>query len=158
MGSMLTLVLLFVILIYAFVKADVLVNSKDVNVLSTINDMYYTPDDEFTFDNGFNIAAGFTAYDSNPEPILDPTIGEVVFNHFRWGPEPDGSYITERKRIPDHPCSREELGIEEDRSNSMFMPVYESSKGEVDFYWKKFQCVDKENLKIYGDYNSYKAS
>jgi len=40
----------------------------------------------------------------------------------------------------------------------MFMPVYESSASEVDFYWKKLHCVDKENLKIYGDFNSYKAS
>ena len=158
MGSMLTLALLAVVIIYALVKADVLVNSKDVNVLSTINDMFFTPDDEFTYENGFNISVGFTAYDSNPEPILDPTIGEVVFNHYRWGPEPDGSFITERKRIPDHSCSREELGIEEDRSNAMFMPVYKSSTDEVDFYWKKFQCVDKENLKLYGDYNSFKAS
>jgi len=86
MGSMLTLALLAVVIIYALVKADVLVNSKDVNVLSTINDMIFTPDDEFTYENGFNIAVGFTAYDSNPEPILDPTIGEVVFNHYRWGP------------------------------------------------------------------------
>jgi len=158
MGSIMTLGLLFVVLIYAFVKADVLLNSKDVDVLSTVNDMHFSPDDEFTYDNGFSIAAGFTEYDSNPEPILDPTIGEVVFNHYRWGPEPDGTYISERKRIQSHPCSREELGLEEDRSNAMFMPVYPSSAGEVDFYWKKFQCVDKENLKIYGDYNSYKAS
>jgi len=40
----------------------------------------------------------------------------------------------------------------------MFMPVYKGSTAEVDFYWKKFQCVDKENLKLYGDYSSFKAS
>ena len=152
---MLTLALLVVVVIYAFFKADILINAKDVSVLSTINDMYFSPDDAFTYDKGFNIAVGFTAYDSNPEPILDPTIGEVVFNHLRWGPELDGS---ERTRFPNHPCSREELGIEEDRSNAMFMPVYKSSADEVDFYWKKLQCVDNESLSLFGDYNSYKAS
>jgi len=86
MGSLMSLALLAIVAIYAFYKADILINAKDMNVLSTINDMYYSPDDEFTYDNGFNIAVAFTAYDTNPEPILDPTIGEVVFNHYRWGP------------------------------------------------------------------------
>ena len=39
----------------------------------------------------------------------------------------------------------------------MFMPVYEYSKKEVNTYAKKLQCVDSENLEIFGDYNSYKA-
>jgi len=158
MGSLCSLALLVVVLVYSFVKGDVLLNSKDVNVLSTINDMYFTPDDQFTYDMGFNIAAGFTAYDSNPEPILDPTIGEVIFNHFKWGGDDAEGFGSGRLRIPSHNCSREELGIDEDRSNATFMPVYKSSAAEVDFYWKKFQCADKENLYLYGDYNSYKAS
>jgi hypothetical protein len=48
--------------------------------------MFYTPDFKFSHDkDGFNIAAGFTAYDGSPEPILDPSYGELVFNHYRWG-------------------------------------------------------------------------
>ena len=76
--------------------------------------MYHTPD--FTFshkNNKLNIAAGFTAYDSDPEPILDPTYGELVFNQYRWGqPEDD---LDGRHRIPKHDCTREELGLDEDR-------------------------------------------
>ena len=63
MGSMLSLALLAVVAVYAFFKADILINAKDVSVLSTINDMYYGPEDEFNYDNGFNIAVAFTAYD-----------------------------------------------------------------------------------------------
>jgi hypothetical protein len=62
-----------------------------------------------------------------------------------------------RHEILNHPCSREELGLTEDVTNSMFMPVYKSSLEEVNTYSKKLQCVDRESLEIHGDYNSYKA-
>ena len=77
--------------------------------------MFYSPDFTFSHQNrGFNIAAGFTAYDANPEPILDPTYGELVFNHFRWGQPEDGP-PDGRHRVPQHSCTREELGLDENR-------------------------------------------
>ncbi len=39
----------------------------------------------------------------------------------------------------------------------MFMPVYETSYDEVNLYSKKLECVDGENLEIFGDYNSFKG-
>ena len=86
MGSCISLALVFILALYAYQKADVLVGRKDVDVLSTVNDLAFTPDDIFDYSKGFNLAVAFTAYDSNPEPILDPTIGELVFNHYEWGP------------------------------------------------------------------------
>ena len=157
-GSIISLVILALTLLYAYMKTDVLLNKKDVNILSTINDQYFTPNDTFTFeDNGFNLAVAFTAYDSNPEPIIDPRYGTLEFNKYGWGPSADG-FGNGRTPIKSHTCTREELGLEEDRSASMFMPVYPPSAGEVEFYHKKFDCADKENLNIYGDYNSFKAS
>ena len=85
---------------FAYLKIDVLINKKDVDVMSTINDNYYTPDDVITYKNtGFNIAAAFTAYDSETEDILDPTYGELVFMHYAWGEQADGTYANGRKRI-----------------------------------------------------------
>ena len=52
----------------------------------------------------------------------------------------------------------EELGLEGDIEKSIFMPTHPASLDEVQFYSKKLKCVDKENYKIFGDYNSYKAS
>ncbi len=73
---------------------------KDVNILTTINDMFFTPDYVFSYEtNGFNFAAGFTAYDSNPEPTLDPTYGSLLFYHYRWGMPEDGP-ANGRHRIP----------------------------------------------------------
>ena len=37
------------------------------------------------------------------------------------------------------------------------MPIFEASRDEVSFYSKKLNCVNEADLRIYGDYNSYKA-
>ena len=48
--------------------------------------------------NGFNVAAAFTAYDNESENILDPSYGELVFNHYWWGSE-GGSFESGRRRV-----------------------------------------------------------
>ena len=79
MGSFLSIIVTCVVLLYAYLKADVLMSRRDVDILSTINDHKFTPDDKFRAQNGFNIAIAFTAYDNDPMPILDPSYGEIVF-------------------------------------------------------------------------------
>ena len=44
-GSLCSLLLAFIVLMYTYLKFDVLINKKDVDILSTINDNFYTPDD-----------------------------------------------------------------------------------------------------------------
>ncbi len=86
MESFLPIFIILLTLLYAYQNLDFLIKKKDINILTTVNEMLFTPDDKFSYeDNGFNIAAGFTAYDGDPNPILDPTYGELVFNHYRWG-------------------------------------------------------------------------
>ena len=61
---------------------------------------------------GLYFAAALTAYDNNPEPIDDPTIGKFVFNHHKWGRNSDGTVITSGKyKIKNHRCTPEELGL-----------------------------------------------
>ena len=81
------------------------------------------------------MAAAFTAYDSETENILDPSYGELVFNHYFWGTNADGVYESGRKRIQSqHTCTREELGLEDDLSESKFMPLYEENVGIIETY------------------------
>jgi len=135
----------------------VLLKKKDVDVLQTTKDMFWTDDDQFLYENGFNVGVAFTAYDSNPNWILEPKYGEIFFNGFAWGPRPDGTYFTERKRLNDHICTLEELSFEGDPKNHRFFPVHEASAGIVKFYQPKFICLEPEDLYIYGDYNTAKA-
>ena len=50
--------------VFFYLKLDVLINKKDVNILSTANRLFYNDEDEFTFDNGFNVAVAFTEYNN----------------------------------------------------------------------------------------------
>ena len=113
-----------------------------------------TDDDSFTYDMGFNIAVALTRYDSDLEPFDDPTVGQVVFNHYKWGTNPDGQNFAGRYPIPSHACTREELGLDGDKSKARFYPHTDS---DVELYHKKFLCIDKEDIEVRGNWNSHKA-
>ena len=74
-GFFCSVMILLIMASYTYQKVDVLKNKKDVDILQTTADSEYDPDYVFDYKKGFNVAAAFTAYDSNPEPILDDTIG-----------------------------------------------------------------------------------
>ena len=129
---------------FTMLKAEVLLNRKDVDVLSTINDRFFTPDDVINYEqNGFNIAAAFTAYDSSEEDILDPSYGELVFKHYYWGLQEDGIYRSGRQKINStHTCSGKELGIENERNDSNFFTIREDDADILKIHQKKFKCID----------------
>lgn len=128
LGALCSLILFIIVLGFAYLKADVLINKKDVDILSTSNDSFFTPDDVIKFSKGFNIAAAFSAFDSETEDILDPTYGEIAFMHYAWGVQEDGTYASGRKKIESQrKCSREELGLGDDPAQSKFMTTNESN-------------------------------
>lgn len=138
---------------------EILINRRDVDVLSTQRDLFYADTFQFSYNkHGFNVAAAFTAYDSNPEWILDKKYGEIFFNHFSWGYDKEKeAYFTVRQRLTDRICSREDLGLEGDPANHFFYPLHAASAGIVSFYQKKFLCLEPDDLFIYGDYNTAEA-
>ena len=156
MGTICSLFLVIITIAYAFTKMEVLILRKDVDVISTVNDLHF--DDTFIFnnENGFNLAVAFTSYDSETEWILDPSYGQLVFNSYSWGPNPDGSYFTERKKLESHVCTREELGLE-DPTKSRFLELHETGAPFIDIYQKKLLCLDPSELYVYGDYYSVNA-
>jgi len=78
-GALCSIVVFLLVLGYSFLKFDVFYAKKDVDILSTLNDNYFSADYVISNKNGFNIAAAFTGFDSETEDILDPTYGELVF-------------------------------------------------------------------------------
>ena len=96
MGSICTIIILCVTIMYAFMKLDVLMAKKDVDVLSAVKDLALTSEDKFTYINGFNIAIAFTEFNSNREYELDPKYGRVVINSYSWGADSDGNLFTDR--------------------------------------------------------------
>ena len=66
---------------------------------------------EFTSEQGLGVAAMFTAFDSEVNPIEDPRYGELVFGYRKWGVTDDGDSFYFTDYIKSHYCSEEELGL-----------------------------------------------
>ena len=81
-GSLCTILILCISGLYAVQKLFVLIEKKDVDVLSTTLDSFYDENFVFSYDNGFNVAVAFTGYNNEKEPELDPSYGKLVINAF----------------------------------------------------------------------------
>ena len=105
-------------------------------------------------EDGFFIAAALTEYNSDTTVTEEERFGELIIEHYGWG---YGDEIGSVSRPLDyHFCSDEELGFADGPDTAIY-PIFESSLSEVQTYRKKFKCVDKKDLVIWGDYNSQKA-
>ena len=113
MGSCFTLLMLAGVLFYTILKMEVFLKKKDVDIMTSTRQNYLTPDDELSFSDGLNFAAAFTAYDNELDPILDKSIGELVFKSYQWGEDETGWLNFARERLSTHTCTREELGLED---------------------------------------------
>ena len=99
-GSIFSLLLLGVTVAYSFLKINNLIEKKEVDIMSTVNQLRFSEDYIFSAEQGFNIAIAFTAYDSETEPILDPRYADIQFLAVEW--DHDGYW---EKEIPYHACS-----------------------------------------------------
>ena len=107
MGSLCTILILVITVVYSIQKLAVLNWRKDVDILSAVNSLVFTSEDKFTHANGFNIAVAFTEYNYNQEWELEPRYGSLVVNSFSWGVNPDGSFFTRRIPMQTQICTKE---------------------------------------------------
>ena len=91
-GSFFTFIIYIVSGVYSLQKLDVWMAKKDVDIMSSIQSNYFDDSYIFGYEDGLNVAVAFTAYDSETEPILDKSYGELLFRAYEWGYDPeDGS-------------------------------------------------------------------
>jgi len=145
---------------YTYQKFDVLINKKDVKVLSTEIDSAIADTDVYDTSNGIKIAVAFSAYDDNTEPILEESLGRVVFSKWHWGARENGTTFSSKEEIPSQYCSREELGLEnaKDDQPNVFYPIAKRYEHDFDTHAKKFRCISADDMLLNGDYNSVTAS
>ena len=89
-GSCFTFILFIGVVFYFYLKLDVFINKKDVDIMTSFKEGALDTDFVMTYEAGLNFAAAFTAFDSVREPILDRSIGELVFKAWEWGENEDG--------------------------------------------------------------------
>ena len=140
-GSLCTLLMFCVTILYALQKFIVLVERKDVDVLSTTLDSFFDEHHIFNYKNGFNIAAAFTSFNNEAEWELDPSYGSLELAAFKWGTYPNGAVYEFRDVLEHHFCSKEELGMEGEMGSKFFTAHHSAVKYMRD-YQKKFICLD----------------
>jgi len=65
LGTFCSLILLFVTFVYAYQKLGVFLDKKDISIMLSTKDLYFSDDDIYSYKEGLNVAIAFTAYDSN---------------------------------------------------------------------------------------------
>ena len=78
---------------------DMLIGKKRLTIYLSVKDSYFSELDEFTYEQGFNLAVGFTAYDSETTYSLPPSIGELVISSYEWGYNEQGTPYSSRKPL-----------------------------------------------------------
>ena len=156
MGTVCSLILIIIVCTYAYIKVDVFLLKKDVDILFSTQKNYFNETYVFDHDKGLNFAVGFTAFDTETEDILDPSYGRIAFIKHAWGTDENGVPFSVYEEIESHTCTKEELGLEGD--NSRFMPIEERNLRYVQMYQKKLRCISKDEMKVAGDFNSASAN
>lgn len=87
LGSCLSAITIFTLVIFSAWKLLALVTSSDYKVQVHEQKQFYEDSAKLTLENdGFLMAAAITAFDENPYDITDLEIGELKFIRKRWGP------------------------------------------------------------------------
>ena len=159
MGSILTLVMLLLIGVFAQQKIQAWVLKKGVDIASATIDSHFDEEYQFNYErDGLNFAVAFTGYDDVTEPVLDPSYGKLIMNSWSWGFD-DEVVSTVRVPLGTHQCTQAELGLDESRElSSKFYPSRTNARRNLEKYNKKFICIDDaKDMFISGSYNSEKA-
>ena len=60
--------------------------------MSSVQYSFFDETEVFDFSQGLNLAIAFSAFDNEIEPILDKSIGEIIFLAYSWGNDESGNY------------------------------------------------------------------
>ena len=149
MGAFVSIVFIVISSIFLYSKILIMYNVSQVTIISNEVEGAFTQEDEFTAGQGFFVAAALTEYDSNTEPIEDPTYGTLDVIHNIWDVKDDGTVLWAQPILETHACSERELGLladqeqAENKNSVGAFKIFETSYNEVRVWQKKFKCLDE---------------
>ena len=155
LGAILSVVLGFITLGFIITKYNVVVHKQSAQVMSSVEENGIDFNTKFTSENGLFIAVAITEYSQDEERIEEAKYGELRIEHYGWG-NTQARELDPNGLIQNHWCTDEELGINR-TSDTVMYPLREQQQAELLTYRKKFKCIDKDQLSIWGDFNSLKA-
>lgn len=147
-----TVMLLIALIFYGTMQSVKLLTFDETDVMVSKRDSFF--DADFVYDEGIFYAFGITAYDSNDQPIEDPTYGVLKPYYKSWGIKENVKGV-DFEELPTRKCKTAELHIgEETDPKSKFSRPHPNSQSDLDFYYRKLKCLDLDRIEVQGDYNS----
>ena len=102
------MILVAILAFYGSMQLIHLIEFEETDVKTSSRDAYF--DSDFVYSDHLWYAFGVTAYDSNPESIEDPSIGEVKAYYKTWGGlASDSVQGIHYEEIPLRECTEAEL-------------------------------------------------
>lgn len=139
-GCCLTVFLLFALIFYGSMQSIKLFTFDETDVMVSQRDSYF--DASVVHSEGLWYAFGITAYDSNDQPIEDPTYGVLKPYYKSWGIKTSstGEDISDHsvyfEELPTRQCTKAELHIHnETDANSKFFKAHKNSESDLSFYY-----------------------
>ena len=148
LGFFLTIILFILVIAYACIKLQILIEFDDTKISQTTLDSNFEIDDKITSDDGIAFAFAFTSYDNSTEQ-LDPDYGEVDAVLWQWGF--DEEFGNTWNKLSTRPCTLAELGLTELKKGEReyLYPSHKNAKNEVAYYADKFRCLSShEKVRI----------
>lgn len=142
-GCCLTLLLLTVLVFYGVMQSIKLVTFDETDVMVSQRDAYF--DTNEVFSEGLMYAFGIAAYDSNREPIEDPTIGRLKPYYKNWGIKESNDVDFEE--LPTRNCTEDEFHINgKSKPDSFFFRSHPNNVDDLEFYYKHLKCLDFDSV------------
>ena len=127
-------------------------NREDYNAVTTHIESYFSVEETFGLEEGFNVGAAITSYDGDSRIIEDPTIGTMEFILKEYGPGIKGIKFT---TLPNKPCVLN--NVNGTVSESDFYPLDKDYEGETITYGPKLKCMNVDKLELLGNYDTAEA-
>lgn len=156
MGAAVSIIFILLSATFLYKKLTVLVQNSHIMVTSKLLEDVISQDEKFSNEQGLFVAAALTEYNNESEPIDDPLYGKLSFSRYSWDSR-GGSIASSISELKSYPCTDADIGLAPDESADLQYPIYEKIEKEVETWKKKFKCIPKEDLVIWGDYNSNAA-
>ena len=106
-GCTMTILLLLILLFYGAMQSINLFTFDETDVMVSQRDAYFDADQIFS--EGLMYAFGITAYDSNREPIEDPSYGVIKPYYKSWGIKTSSGVHFEE--LPTRQCTDAEFHV-----------------------------------------------
>ena len=141
MGAALSILLYISLFAYGVRQVNKIYGFADTIIFESTSLSQFTYHDRFGTQDGLQFAWGIMAYDSNQENIEDPDIG--VMHAFTYGWRTGGLFFNEVKT---RPCTSSDFNFEDNfttpSKNYKFYSTNPDQKNDVEFYKKKYNCLD----------------